>query len=199
MMKIILFDVGGVFLDPERSFDGIFEQFAKEIGASPEKMVVLHNEYLDRMLFGKITAAGFFARVKREFKIKGDLETAWTKVAMKNLTLNKELLKITDALRTHYRMALLSNVSQMRSKVDEEFDLYSHFDAIFLSYKLKMQKPSKRIFMHVLKTMKAAPGEILYVDDKESNLKVARELGIKSIQFNNNAQLRTEFERLGLL
>ena len=62
-----------------------------------------------------------------------------------------------------------------------------------------MQKPSKRIFQYTLKKMKAQPNEVLFIDDKEANLRTARQLGIKSIQFNNNAQLVTELKRLGLL
>jgi HAD superfamily hydrolase (TIGR01509 family) len=96
-------------------------------------------------------------------------------------------------------VVLVSNVSQIRSFVDEEFDLYSHFNHKFLSYKLKMQKPSKRMYTYVLKKLKIKPEEALFIDDKEANLRVARELGIKCIQFNNNAQLATELVPLGLL
>jgi len=199
MIKAILFDIGGVLIDSERSFDGIYEEFAIAIGAPPEKIVKLHNDYLDRMLYGKVSAAQFFALIKKNYHAKGDLKKAWLTVAMKRITLNKELLRRVDTLRKHYPVALLSNVSQIRSFVDEKFDLYSHFDRKFLSYKLGMQKPSKAIFTLALKKLKVKPQEALFVDDKESNLRVARELGIVCIQFNNNAQLATELAPLGLL
>jgi HAD superfamily hydrolase (TIGR01509 family) len=83
--------------------------------------------------------------------------------------------------------------------VDERFDLYKHFDQKFLSYKLGMQKPSKAIFNYTLKKLKVKPGEALFIDDKEANLRVARELGINCIQFNNNAQLKNELAPFGLL
>lgn len=199
MIKTIIFDIGGVLIDSERSFDGIYEEFAAAIGAPPEKMVKLHNQYLDRMLYGKVTAAQFFAVIKKKFHAKGDLKKIWIGVAMKRITLNKELLRTIDALRAHYPIALLSNVSQIRSFVDERFDLYSHFDHKFVSYKLKMQKPSKRIFAYALRKLKVKPEEALFIDDKEANLRPARELGIKCIQFNNNAQLKTELAPFGLL
>lgn len=195
----VIFDIGGVLIDPERSFDGIYEDFARALGASPEKMVALHGRYLNRMLSGKMSAKRFFSTVKKEFYLKGDIEKVWLKIALGRITLNTKLLKVTDKMRVRYQLALLSNVSEPRSLVDREFDLYRHFDHAFLSYKLHMLKPSKRMFQHVLKKMRLAPNEALFIDDKEANLNAARDLGIKSIQFNNNAQLLTELKRLGLV
>ncbi len=61
--------------------------------------------------------------------------------------------------------------------MDERFDLYSHFDHKFVSYKLKMQKPSKRIFAYALRKLKVKPEEALFIDDKEANLRPARGIG----------------------
>lgn len=198
-IKGVIFDIGGVLIDPEKSFDVIFEDFARALGAEPKKMVALHARYLNRMLSGKMSAPQFFAVIKKEFYLRGNIERLWLKTATKHITLNERLLKVTDKMRAHYQLALLSNVSGPRSLVDREFDLYKHFDHAFLSYKLHMQKPSKRMFRYALKKMRLKPNEALFVDDKEANLNAARALGIKSVQFNNNAQLLTEFKRLGLV
>ncbi|HEY5220583.1 MAG TPA: HAD family phosphatase [Candidatus Paceibacterota bacterium] len=199
MIKVIIFDIGGVLLDSKKSFDGIYEEFAREIGAPPEQLVKMHNDYLDRMLYGKISANDFFSLIKKKFKTKRDLKKAWVTIAMSRIIPNKALLKVVDKLRPRYRVAILSNVTQIRGFVDEGFELYSHFDRAFLSYKLKMKKPSKRIYLYALKSLKARPDEAVFIDDKEANLKVARELGIQCIQFNNNAQLKNELAPLGLL
>jgi putative hydrolase of the HAD superfamily len=199
MIKVIAFDIGGVLLDSERAFDTIYAEFARAIGAPSEAIVKMHDRYLDRMLYGTLSANGFFALIKKKYKVKGDLKKIWVKKAMGNLTLNKALLKVVDRLRTQYRVVIFSNVSELRSVADKKFDLYDHFDKTFLSFKLRMQKPSKRFFHYALKELRVHPGEILFIDNQENNLAVARELGIKSIQFNNNTQLLTELARMGLV
>jgi len=199
MIKVIAFDIGGVLLDSERAFDTIYAEFARAIGAPPEAIVAMHDRYLERMLYGKLSARGFFALVKKKYKVKGNLKKIWITKAMKHITLNKQLLKVVDKLRAQYRVVILSNVSELRSFADKEFGLYDHFDKTFLSYKLKMKKPSKRFFRYGLKALRIHPDEMLFIDNQENNLAIARELGIKSIQFNNNTQLLAELTRLGLV
>ncbi len=170
MIKAIIFDIGGVLMHTDRSFDAMYEEFGKAIGAPPAEIVKLHNDYLDRMLYGKVSAAQFFAVIKKKYHVKGDLKKKWLAVATKRFTLNKELLRTVDRLRKDHTVVLLSNVSQIRGFVDERLDIYSHFDRRFLSYKLKMQKPSKAIFNYTLKQLKVKPEEALLIDDKEANL-----------------------------
>lgn len=199
MIKTIIFDIGGVLLYIEDSSNAIFRQLAKEFGIPEDKSMAFHAKYLDRMLVGKISTNAFFLLFKKEFHVKGNVKAAYEAAALKHSKPNGQLLKLIDKLSEHYPIVALSNGTAMRAIMDQHFDIYSHFNNVFLSYKLKMVKPSKRIYQEVLKKMKLKPEEVLFIDDKESNLKVARELGIKCIQFNNNAQLITEFSRIGLV
>jgi epoxide hydrolase-like predicted phosphatase len=197
--KLIIFDIGGVLRAPEQSFELLLDDLANAVGTPPEKVREFYAHYLDRMLIGKISAAQFFLAMKKKFHLKKDPKKIWLEIALKKLQPNKKLLDIVDKLRSQYQVAIVSNTSEMKNMVDEQLDFFVHFDRLFFSYKLKMKKPSKRIFLYVLSKTKLKPNEVMFVDDREANLKVARELGIKSIQFNNNKQLITEFTRLGLL
>lgn len=199
MIKIIIFDIGGVVLYVEDSLANIFEKWGIQLGLPEGKSIEFYTRYLDRMLVGKISAAKYFSLFKKEFGIKKDIQGSWMQAAIKDIKLNKELIRRIDKLRKQYPVVALSNVTEIRSIIDEHFDIYSHFDKVFLSYKLKAVKPSKGIYQAVMKKMKVKPEEVLFIDNKEANLMVARQLGIKCIQFNNNAQLVTEFKRIGLL
>ena len=58
-IKFLIFDIGGVLIAPNDSFDRIYAEFARALDVPPEKMVALHNQYLDRMLFGVFPQANF--------------------------------------------------------------------------------------------------------------------------------------------
>lgn len=63
----------------------------------------------------------------------------------------------------------------------------------------KMKKPNKEFFLSYLAIHKKKPGQIVFIDDRWANIKTARLCGIQAIYFKDSAQLKKEFERLGLL
>ena len=67
-----------------------------------------------------------------------------------------------------------------------EFDgngnsLESYFDSLYLSYKLGVMKPNKKIFQYIIDNEKIQPGESLFIDDGERNINTARLLGFKTL------------------
>ena len=59
----------------------------------------------------------------------------------------------------------------------------NHFSLIFESSKLGTRKPEKKIYNHVLNTLKVKAEEILFIDDLGINLKPAKELGFQTYKF----------------
>jgi len=55
-----------------------------------------------------------------------------------------------------------------------------YFDACYLSYQMKMMKPSEEIFRKVLMSEKIFPCETLFVDDGPRNVAMASQLGINT-------------------
>jgi putative hydrolase of the HAD superfamily len=95
------------------------------------------------------------------------------------------------------RTALLSNMhADMVAKVRREFCWIRNFDCAVFSHEVNLAKPEARIYEHCLNGMGIAPYRALFIDDRESNVKAARALGIRAIQFESVAQLRGELEKL---
>ena len=65
------------------------------------------------------------------------------------------------------------------------------------SSEVRLIKPDPAIYEHTLLGLGVSATEALFVDDREVNIKAARELGIHAIQFRSAAQLRNELEALG--
>ena len=69
----------------------------------------------------------------------------------------------------------------------------------FVSCDTGLRKPDPRAWEHALETLGAAPHEVLFVDDREGNVRAARELGIGALRFEGADHLRDELGRLAVL
>jgi putative hydrolase of the HAD superfamily len=103
------------------------------------------------------------------------------------------------AATRRYLLASLNNESR---EINEyrigKFGLRKYFEAFFSSCYLGVRKPDEIIYRLALKITQREPAECVMVDDRGLNLECAREIGIQTIQFQNVAQLREDFARMGI-
>ena len=92
-----------------------------------------------------------------------------------------------------FKVCLLSNTNPFMTMWTEspEFDGHGHpishyFDKLYLSYECGVMKPAPEIFHMMLKGQDAKPEETLFIDDSETNVKVAQSLGIHTLCPHNN-------------
>ena len=97
-------------------------------------------------------------------------------------------LDVLKQLRAEgYRLVLLSNTNpfMMSFILSSAFDGQGHsleyyLDALYLSYKMKVMKPSEEFFRRVLMAEKTPPSECLFVDDGPRNVASASQIGINT-------------------
>lgn len=61
---------------------------------------------------------------------------------------------------------------------------------IYNTSEIGFAKPDPRAFHHVLNTISHSAAEILFVDDREENIVVAKSLGFQVHHFKNYGELR---------
>jgi putative hydrolase of the HAD superfamily len=96
-------------------------------------------------------------------------------------------------------MAALNNESR---EINEyritQFHLRDYFESFFSSCYLGLRKPDPEIYRRVLQITQKKPEACVMIDDRDLNLECARELGMRTIQFQSATQLRSELARLGI-
>jgi len=115
---------------------------------------------------------------------------------------NPETLSIVAGVggSGRYLMATLNNESLKLNRYRiETFRLRERFDVFFSSCYLGVAKPDPAIYRLVLQLTGRSPDECLVIDDRESNLEVARRLGMQPVLYRDPAQLREELRRTGIL
>lgn len=107
------------------------------------------------------------------------------------VAINTPLLDLADELRSKgINVSILSNDgSSLRGYIDD-LGIAQHFDQVFVSGELGMMKPDQRIYQHVAQVLKLYPKEILFIDDKQSNIDGALRAGMQSAVYSSVLQIK---------
>lgn len=203
-IKRIAFDFGGVII--RQNQQQAVERF-KQIGLldAEERL----GAYTQQGIFGqleegKITAEDFRWQLSlligRAVTIE-DCSYAWRGYCDGLPQRNLEALQ--RLRREGYGLSILSNTNpfMMGWALSKDFDgsgnsLVDYVDALYLSYQMKVMKPSAEIFHRVLEAEDVRPEELLFVDDLSHNISAAQELGIATFQPVNGEDWTEELFQL---
>jgi HAD hydrolase, family IA, variant 3 len=203
-IKKIAFDFGGVII--RQNQQQAVERF-KQIGLldAEERL----GAYTQQGIFGeleegKITAEDFRWQLSlligRAVTIE-DCSYAWRGYCDGLPQRNLEALQ--RLRREGYGLSILSNTNpfMMGWALSKDFDgngnsLADYVDALYLSYQMKVMKPSAEIFHRVLEAEDVRPEELLFVDDSSHNISAAQELGIATFQPVNGEDWTEELFQL---
>ena len=203
----VVFDLGGVVFRLDKM---VAIQRFKEIGV--ERVEEFLDDYAQKGIFGDLEAGKLTAEQYRDelSRIVGktltmeQLEYAWTGYAAELYQRNFDAL-----LRLRQEglpVALLSNTNpfMMRWARSNEFDghgngLDHYFDRLYLSYEMRMMKPSPEIFKAMIDGEGTDPSNILFIDDSARNCEAAAALGIQALNPDNGGDWRGDvFSILGI-
>lgn len=94
------------------------------------------------------------------------------------------------------KTAVISNVSEPYAKRHFALGHYQIFDYLILSHEVGLRKPDIRIYHHALYVVDVKPEESIFIDDREENVKVANQLGMKGIIYENTNQVWRRLEKI---
>jgi len=112
--------------------------------------------------------------------------------------INRDMVNWLDRLRqAGFKTAVLSNMHRdMTVYVRRNFAWLQRVDCPVLSAELSLIKPDPAIYQRCLDCLKLQPTEVIFIDDRESNVAAARALGILGLRFQSVARLRVDLAHL---
>jgi putative hydrolase of the HAD superfamily len=93
------------------------------------------------------------------------------------------------------RTALLSNMPATVRDYVLGCSWLPQFDARVFSCEAGVCKPAPEIYADCLKRLGAQPGEVLFLDDREPNIRAAEALGLHAVWFRNASEAALEIRR----
>jgi glucose-1-phosphatase len=200
-VSAVILDLGGVILNLDynrtktafanlgvRDFDAYYTQFK----GSP---------LFDDLETGKVSRGAFFdaLRERSGLALTDDrITAAWNAMLLDFPPERVEYLKV---LRKRYRLFLLSNTNEIHHEAFQRIfrgsqgsTLDDLFDKAYYSHLIGARKPDAEAFRTILEEQGLKASETIFVDDTESNVGGAQELGIQTIHL----QAPMRLEGLGL-
>jgi epoxide hydrolase-like predicted phosphatase len=203
--RAVISDFGGVLTNPlieafaaYQEHSGVrFEDLGRAMQAATEARGGEHPLFL--LEKGLISEAEFLQRLEEHLPEGTRLE-GFRDTYFDALHPNAELIAFMRELRDRgLRMAMLTNnvrewEPHWRSKLPDIDDI---FELVVDSAFVGMRKPEPEIYHLTLERMGGGltPEDCVFLDDLELNVEAARELGMRAVRYQSNAQAIPEIEQ----
>lgn len=110
---------------------------------------------------------------------------------------NQGLLAYLRSLRQHYKTGILSNAwAEMRDMNVQRFGLAEVVDETVYSFECGVLKPDPASYRFILARLGVEPGQAVFVDDAERNIRGAQALGLHTVRFSDTPQAIAELRAL---
>lgn len=177
MIKVILFDADGVALKKQPYFS---LEIARENNVPYDEIEPFYKNELKLCQTGKADTKEELAKYLPSWKWQGSADDFLNRWFATDVHPDEEVLACVDSLRSRgIKCYLASDQEKYRGQyILENAGLGSRFDGAFFSHVIGFQKSDPQFFLEVLKRLSAAPDDVMYWDDDQKNVEVAKNVGI---------------------
>ncbi|MEV5505581.1 HAD family hydrolase [Streptomyces orinoci] len=114
--------------------------------------------------------------------------------------LDQEMVEFVSALsRGGVRTGLLSNIpEELAAHYEQQHTWLEHFSVLAFSCRIGHAKPEPGAYLWCAEHFQLPPGGILFVDDREDNVRAAEALGMRVHLFTSRDKLRQALTRAGI-
>jgi putative hydrolase of the HAD superfamily len=111
---------------------------------------------------------------------------------------SRAVLSALAQTRKYFLATINNEPRELNVRRIEQFNLRREFGAFFSSCFVHIRKPDEAIYRLALEVTQRRPEECLFIDDRALNLECARQMGMRTIHFENAAQLRQDLQANGV-
>jgi len=199
VVTALFWDVGGVILSngwDRRSRAGA----AKKFGIDWEEFQDRHDLAYPACEIGRISLDTYLQRTvfyrKRTFTREEFTDFIFAQSS--ELPESRAVLSEVAATGKYLQATINNEPLEINERRIQQFNLRREFKAFFSSCYLGVRKPDEGIYKLALEVTQRDPDECLFIDDRELNLECARQMRMRTIHFQNAAQLRQDLAASGV-
>ncbi|MDQ4140721.1 MAG: HAD family phosphatase [Bacteroidota bacterium] len=201
MIRTIIFDLGGVFVDwnPQYLYRKIFSNEAEMHYFLENICTADWNEEQDGGRTIKEATDYLLAKhPEHEDNIRAYYER-WPEMLGGVISGTVDIFKELKEKNKYNFYALTNWSAETYPIAQEKFDFLGWFDGVVVSGTEKDRKPFASFYNTLLNRYNVHPSEAIFIDDNLRNVQAAEALGIKTIHFTSPEALRKELKELSIL
>ena len=195
---VLLLDFGGVLIDYAAG-PRLLEWLNHSITADELWRRWLLSPSVRGFECGAIGPEQFAADLCREFQLPVSPSQFIEEFAVWPRALFPGTRELLSALRPHFTLASFSNTNVLHwNHVRTNLQLVDLFDHHFPSHLIRMLKPDREAFDHIVKTTGCSPERILFLDDNPLNVEGAQRAGLTARRVDGPAAIASVLEEYGI-
>ncbi|MFH1424668.1 MAG: HAD family phosphatase [archaeon] len=200
MITTIMFDIGGVLLDMRPILEKAAEFYGVKGEGKPEFWKIINMESLPACR-GEMSGTEFLKKLNERMgkDVNLDLLKAifvWNYAEM--VKVNESVKEIALELKKNYKIVALTNAIQKHKDIVVQQGWFDFLEGIIASVDAKMTKDNPEFFKFALDKLNLKPEEVLFIDDIQAFVDIAKSLGMNAVLFENSEKLKEDLKGFGV-
>lgn len=193
----IIFDWGGVF---SRSGNPLAHpKLSPKIKIDVNSLGRQLADIIEPFSLGQMASNEYWQKYAQRLNITV-LSPAELRDCYLRFTPDYSMLALLKTLALTYPVALLSNLNiDMKTAIINRLGIDKYFQSMIFSNDVGLLKPQPEIYLLTLQKLGLPAAETLFIDDTLEYITAAQKLGLNTILFTSEKELREELKRLKLL
>ena len=187
MLKAVIFDLNGIFLQSPKLSD----RFAKDFGITGDVFMPELSRIMEEVRKPNAEPAfSYWKPVLESWEVNLSEQEFWDYWFKAEITTDKMVAFAKSLREKGIKVFILSN------NFKERADYYRHYawihdavDKVYFSWQTGFVKPDVHAWQTILTENNLNPEDCIYFDDQQKNLDASESVGIKAFMFTNEAEL----------
>lgn len=182
-IRFLLLDADGLLLKQARYFSTVYSE---EFDVSQDVLMPFFKTVFRECQKGKLDLKKELGKVLDEWKWSGSVDQLLHYWFSSCMEVDASVLERIQRLRGEgVRCFLTSNQERYRGEyLKKDLGLERLLDGFFFSYELGYHKSEREFFETVLEELTAEPAKVLFLDNDEKNVAMAKSVGISAKVFS---------------
>lgn len=195
MIKGIFFDFDGVITLEKQGTPPMIAYIAVTTGLPVDAVEKAYRRHNRALLMGEVNHPDMWQQFCEE--LETDIDYGILKGAFLNITLDQTVVDYIRELKEKYLIGMITD-----NKVDrietilKEKGLEELFDVVVISAQVHSGKTEERIFAEALNRSGLESGECVFIDNTAQNLEVPRQMGFRTVYFDDEKRDLTDLKSI---